>query len=81
MESDWIEYYCRDKLFTKVIEIAQRSGGDAKWRFYRGLGLVLGGKTLEGISFLEPLLTHQEFGLASAHLSLIAHQFCEVCIV
>ncbi|XP_054257864.1 tetratricopeptide repeat protein 21B-like [Macrosteles quadrilineatus] len=77
MESDWIEYYCRDKLFTKVIEVAQKSGGDAKWRFYRGLALVLWDKTVEGINFLEPLLSHSEFGLASAHLSLIAHQSCE----
>lgn len=80
MESDWVEYYCRDSQFVRVVEVAQRSGGDVKWKYYRGLGLVLGEKPLDGIGCLEPLITHGEFGLAAAHLSLIAHQSCEVSL-
>lgn len=78
MEGDWIDYYCREKLFLRVIDVAQKSGADMKWKYYQGLGLVLGGKRLEGISCLEMLLAHPDLGLAAAHLSLIAHQSCEV---
>lgn len=78
MESDWIDYYCRNKLFKKVTEIANKISGDAKWKLYSGMGLVLGGKALEGISYLEPLLSHSNMGLSAAVLSLVAHQSCEV---
>lgn len=78
MEGDWIDYYCREKLFLRVIDVAQKSGTDMKWKYYQGLGLVLGEKPLEGISCLEMLLAHPDLGLAAAHLSLIAHQSCEV---
>ncbi|KAG8323805.1 hypothetical protein J6590_106880 [Homalodisca vitripennis] len=80
MEGDWIEYYCREGQYTRVVEVARKCGGDVKWKYYEGLGLVLGGKLTEGISCLEQLLTHGEYGLAAAHLSLIAHQSCQVSV-
>lgn len=78
MENEWIQYYCREKRYTAMYQAAQRAGNDPVWRLYQGLALILSRRLTEGITVLSTLVSQLEVSLAAKHVSLIAHNLCEV---
>lgn len=84
MENEWIQYYCREKRYFAMYLAAQRAGSDPVWKLYQGLALVLSRKLTEAITILSTLISQLEVSLAAQHISLIAHNLCEVsdvCII
>lgn len=80
MESEWIQYYCREKRYTEMIQAVQKAGNEDKWKLQHGVALVLVRRLNEGINMLEPIITNSDVSLAAANLCLMAHNLCEVNI-
>ncbi|XP_069686948.1 tetratricopeptide repeat protein 21B-like [Periplaneta americana] len=77
-----ILYYCREKLYHAMQSVAleglRKYPGDATFRLYNGLSLVLGRRTQEGIRELEPLQSDRDVMLGAILALMYAHRCCNV---